>query len=55
MDMPKQMDAGQTHSRRQVQQGQPEETQERRKPASDTAETAAEQMQATHFSDWASI
>ena len=55
MDMPKQMGAGETQSRRQTQQGQSEDAPQRRKADADVARTAAEQMQATHFSDWASI
>ena len=55
MDMPKQMDATESHPRRQQQQGEPERTEKRRKGASEIADKPAEQMQATHFSDWASI
>lgn len=55
MDMPKQMDATESHPRQQVQQGQPEDLRKRRSAMSETADTPAEQMQAMHFSDWASI
>ncbi len=55
MEMPKQMNAGSEQPRRQKQQGQSEDAPQRRKPNSEVAETSAEQMQATHFSDWASI
>ncbi|WP_347310176.1 hypothetical protein [Defluviimonas sp. SAOS-178_SWC] len=55
MEMPKQMSAGETQPRARKQQGQSEDMPERRKTESDVARSAGEQMQATHFSDWASI
>lgn len=55
MDMPKQMSAGDAQPRARAQQGQSEDAPQRRKADADIARTAAEQMQATHFSDWASI
>lgn len=55
MESPKQMNAGPEQQRRQTQQGQSEDAPQRRKQNSQVAETTSEQMQATHFSDWASI
>jgi len=55
MDMPKQMGADNGAEPRQPQQGEGFEPRQKRAPQRELAETPAEQMRATHFSDWASI
>lgn len=57
MDMPKQMGAGSAEQPRQRQQGDTAEKGDRRdlQARQQLAETPAEQMRPTHFSDWASI
>lgn len=55
MDMPKQMSAGDAEPRARKQQGQSEDAPRRRKAEAEIARSASEQMQATHFSDWAAI
>lgn len=55
MDMPKQMGADSALETRQPQQGESAAPQPKRMPQRELAETPAEQMQAAHFSDWASI
>lgn len=55
MGMPKQMGAGDAEPRTRKQQGQSEDAPQRRKAEAEIARTASEQMQATHFSDWAAI
>lgn len=55
MDMPKQMGADNATETRQPQQGENFAARQKRPPQRELAETPAEQMRATHFSDWASI
>ncbi|MCB2125623.1 MAG: hypothetical protein H6897_01525 [Rhodobacteraceae bacterium] len=55
MDMPKQMGSDNATELRQPQQGESFDPRQKRAPQRELAETPAEQMRATHFSDWASI
>ena len=55
MDMPKQMGSDNATELRQPQQGESFDPRQTRAPQRELAETPAEQMRATHFSDWASI
>ena len=55
MEMPRQMSAGTDEQPRQRQQGDTTESRDMRDKKQQVAETPAEQMRATHFSDWASI
>lgn len=55
MDMPKQMGADNATDPRQPQQGETFDPRQKRASQRELAETAAEQMRAAHFSDWAAI